>query len=402
MLGARPSAAEPGALRLVLWSLLLVLPFHECAGRIWWPLGAWDEAAVAVTVCTLAVVVPRSVRAGWRPPRLWWLVVAFVGVPLLSGLSSGMPLPSIAQGMRGVTPYALTALAATSVPADRVVGYLRGISAMGTLVAAYGLASFVTFRAMGMVVPHSCHPLLELLLLPYRCAGSPRLIGPFLNPNHLGIWLAAMLPVTACLPTPWGKVPSFVRSAQLAVLAPTIAWTASRASIAAVAVSVTLLAVRTQRRLLLLLPLLFACIPLWLTPGHVERYVDPLGTIGGCRVLAVRRAAETLAARPLLGHGPGTAGLTDMHYAGIVIESGLIGLAALLAVLWNALKQPPHAAEERRRRMHAGLAAGITAMAVGALACDIWAIPQLAHTFWMLVGFANVLADYHPEPDTPV
>ncbi len=395
---------EPRFVGGVLCLLICLLPLHEAFGRLWQPLGLWDDLLVVAT----AVFVVWQVRTGrhtrWWPAPLFWCLAAFASVFALSAAANRISLPWVVESFRSLLLFSIVAFAAAQVPAARVRHYLTLMVVAGILSALYGLASFMVFRSVGMYrfMPHDPDPLLAFLLWPYRCgAYTPgwHLAGPFLNDNFFGVWLVALTCIAAGMlasgSSPRRRLPLLVG---IVLFAPALAWTGSRGALVAFVAATVVLAVRVSRRALAVLALMAVWAPLFITPRDIVRFTNLLGTDGG-RIRSCQRAIGAFLESPLLGLGPSTRGLSDMHYAKILYETGGLGLAAFLALLGYLLFPLLRNPVGPNGRLRAALGAGMLALCVSGAAGEVWEIPQLAYGFWMLAGFSLSLGrDAPPGP----
>lgn len=380
-------------------ALVLGMPWHEILVRAVPGLGPWDDAVVLLLAGALLAGGIR--KREWPSSRLLLPMTAFLAVALLSGLLNGQSMYQTAVGIRALFPYMVAGLAAAQI-ADRPAAerLLRWQVAVAVLAAAYGVASYLAFRVHDgsrYSRTHPSSPLEAMLMFPYLCGANPngwRLAGAMLNDNYMGDWLAMLLPLAFLLGARAGDRGTRVYSLFAAVLMTVaLAWTFSRAAYVSFGVGLIFFGWKVDRRIGILLPVLALAAVLAATPSDRYRFGNLRKTEGG-RIAAVRKAARVQTQSPLYGRGPGTAGVMDMHYARIAAQTGLLGLAAFgwllaaaLAPALRSMRKPlPQAAESQ------AALAGLLAMMVAAAGGDVWEIPQLAYTFWILAGLLPVLA----------
>lgn len=385
---------------LYRWSVLLLMagmPWHEIFVRLWPATRFWDDLIILACAGSLAIDAVR--KRALPVPALLAPMGAFLGVALFSGWLNGLPAAQVFVGIRALFPGMVVGLAAAQLSRDDLRTVLRVLAIGGGLAAAYGIASYIALRSWGgrLWMPTPPRNLAEAVLLyPYQCGGYPqgwRLAGSFLNDNFLGDWLGMLVPLAFFL----GAHASDrrVRFSYLlgaAAMTVALAWTFSRAAYLAFFVALVVHAWRTDRRVLVLGPIMILTALLVAQPGDTYRFQHLRKTEGG-RVAAVRKATVQ-ASNPIIGRGPGTTGVMDMHYARITAQTGLLGLLAfgwlLAACVSPALRARPPATQGRETGTV--LLTAMLPMLVGAFGGDVWEIPQLAYTFWTLAGLLRVVS----------
>lgn len=363
--------------------LLLGTPWHELIVALWRPLGAWDEAVLLV----LALALALGGRQGW--PRCPFLVPVAVlaGAAVVSAVAHGGSLWSL----RAWLPYTVAGAAACALPRRAVRPLLLGLLATGALAALYGLGTFLALKLVGG--GHLARPPLpawmpSALVFPYYSGAVPRsghLVGPFMNDLYFGLWLAGLLGLLA------GWRPRELGRAGLAglglLLLMALVWAYSRSGYLSLLVVVAFLAAQVSPRLLLV-PLLAGLLALpFLNETEVWRLRNAANPSVGSpgRLAMMQSAAATLAGGPFLGRGPGTIRLADTQFAKIVVETGWPGalaLAWLLVVLVRPAWRPTDA-------LGTGLAAFVLALLVGGVSGEIFEVPQVALSLWILAGLAS-------------
>jgi O-Antigen ligase len=204
--------------------------------------------------------------------------------------------------------------------------------------------------------------------------------------------------------------------ALLALMAVPFAYTLSRASFLAVPFVFAALGVFSSRRRALVggLVLLLAVSPLigLALPKPVVNRIfytfEPergsatvrLGKVAfdpstSARLISIQEALRKWTRRPILGYGVTGAGFMDAQYARTLVESGVIGLAAFLWLVWSALKSGLAAFRTLRDPEERGLALGFLAGAVGLLVHGIGAntfiIVRIMEPFWFFAAVVVTL-----------
>lgn len=401
-----PNDASAAWVRGTLGGLLtlLVVPPHDVLSDSWRALSPWsDAAAIAIAAAALAWLffAPASESvAAFRLP-----IAAFAGISLASVAVNRVPLALALEGLRGMLPWMVGGLCAAALAGRRrLPSLLRLTTLLGAILAAYGILSFLVFRAYGgpRVVLTSHSGWESFLLYPYYSeayAGGWRLTSTFLNDNYFGVWLAMLIPLALTL-TLSETAPRrrWAGYAALALMLTALTWTYSRSAALALAAAVAVLTWKVSRRApLLLLPVL-AAAPLMAIPMDRHRFQNVTVSAGG-RVESLQLTQSALRGNPFLGRGPGTRGLADVNYAKIGYETGGLGLAAFAWLLFRAVHPALRraAADRATDQLNGGLLAAAAAMAAAAVGGEVWETPHLAFYFWMLAGSISVLSASSPE-----
>jgi O-antigen ligase len=237
------------------------------------------------------------------------------------------------------------------------------------------------------------------------------------EPNTFGGYLLLMLAITAGIALEATNFTVRTRClALLGLMAVPFAFTLSRASYLGVVPAFLALTALATRRRALLVALLVAlvCSPLLVlvTPASVVNRVlytfqpEPgqatvrVGKVAldpstSARILSFRQALEGWTERPILGWGVTGFGFMDAQYARVLVETGIVGFAVFLWLLWSVLA----AARAAHRRMadpvDRGLAMGFIAGTIGLLAHAIgsntFTIIRIMEPFWLFAGIVVML-----------
>ena len=124
------------------------------------------------------------------------------------------------------------------------------------------------------------------------------------------------------------------------------------------------------------------------------------------RLLAMRKAVEGWARRPVLGHGVTGFRFMDAQYARALVETGIIGFAAFLGLLWMLLRSGLASLQRLRAPEDRGLALGFVAGTVGllfhAVGSNTFIIVRIMEPFWFFAGVVVALPMLREaEPATP-
>lgn len=385
----------------------LVVPTHDVLTAVWEAGAPWsDVAAVLLATSVLLWLARRPEDSPFSVFRYPLLAVA--AVSLISAGVNQVPWIQAAEGLRAMLPWMVAGLASAAVFKPAEVRGVLGLMVMaGTLVAAYGILSFITFRLVDgpRGLPNGPLTLWEsVMLYPYYCGAYPvpggwRLVSTFMNDNYLGVWLvmlvAVALGLTLTESRPRLRIAGYVA---IGIMLAAFTWTYSRSAVLALGVAVVVLTCKVSRRApLLFLPVLLAA-PLYLAPVDVYRFQHLQETSGG-RIASVQQTATGLTERFWLGYGPGTRGLADLNYAKIGFETGVLGLATFGWLLFVGVRpalRRDHASMKVATQRGA-LFAAAAGMAAAGLGGEVWETPQLAFYFWMLAGLISVLSTSRPQ-----
>jgi hypothetical protein len=251
------------------------------------------------------------------------------------------------------------------------------------------------------------------------------------EPNTFGGYLLFMMAIAAGMALESPRLTVRARLVGLlGLMALPFAFTLSRASYLGVLPAfVALTALTTRRRVMIgVLLVVLVCSPLVMlvAPSAVVNRIaytfqpeanQPtvrLGRVGldpstSARLLSLGQAVEGWSKRPLLGWGVTGFGFMDAQYARVLVETGVVGFAAFLWLLWSVLKSARAAFQRLRDPLDRGLAMGFIAGTVGLLAHAIgsntFTIIRVMEPFWLFAGIVvmlPVLAGEEPPAPQPV
>jgi O-antigen ligase len=194
------------------------------------------------------------------------------------------------------------------------------------------------------------------------------------------------------------------------------AFTLSRASYLGVVPAFLVLTWRTRQRKFMvgLLLLLIVCSPMlaFVLPTPVTQRIlytfEPekgqatvrLGHVAfdpstSARLISFKAAMDGFARRPIFGYGVTGFAFMDAQYARVLVETGLVGLAAFLSLVWAVLKSGMTAFRELREDEDRGIALGFLAGTVGllvhAIGSNTFIIVRIMEPFWFFAGVIVML-----------
>jgi O-antigen ligase len=203
------------------------------------------------------------------------------------------------------------------------------------------------------------------------------------------------------------------------------AFTLSRASYLGVVPAFLVLAWFTRQRKFMvgLVLLLVVCSPIlaFVAPNAVTQRIlytfEPergqatvrLGRLAfdpstSARLISFQAAMEGFARRPIFGYGVTGFAFMDAQYARVMVETGVVGLAAFLSLVWALLKSGTATFRALREPEDRGIALGFLAGTVGllvhAIGSNTFIIVRIMEPFWFFAGIVAMLPQL--ERDKPV
>ena len=237
------------------------------------------------------------------------------------------------------------------------------------------------------------------------------------EPNTFGGYLLFMMALASgiALETVTLRVRAWSLAA-LALMTIPFAFTLSRAAYLGVIPAFLVFVVLTSKRRfmvgLLLLGVVCSPIAIALAPEAVKSRVlytfqpeagQPtvrLGRVGldpstSARLLSFQQAFEGWTKKPFLGHGVTGFGFMDAQYARVLVETGVVGLAAFLWLLWTVLRSSVGVLRSRHHPDDRGLALGFLAGYVGLLVhgfgSNTFIIVRIMEPFWLFAGIVMMI-----------
>src|ERR687887_414150 len=336
---------------------------------------AWRLTSFALLALALAALVGRRrIALGLLERWFLGLVAALTAWTAASTIWLDTPATSVLEAERDVVYLAAVAALLLSLERESLPVLLGGVLGGITPVAGYGLGTYVLYD-------HPLNPIEGKLLFE-----------PLGYANGLGIYpaIGILLPVGLVLPLP-PPLLRLVSLAPVAILAPSLYLTDSRAAELSLAVGLVVL-VRFSRRLSRALTVAFAlvaaaAVAVVVAASLRQEHTLVTGLFGANRPHYWHVAWREVTLNPVLGSGAGTferywllyrpvgSFARDAHnlYLETLAELGPIGLTLLLA----ALGLPLLVLRGRRDPMLATAAAGYVAYLVHAAVDWDWELPAV-------------------------
>jgi len=260
--------------------------------------------------------------------------------------------------------------------------------------------------------------LVRLFQIPSGERVSAPFEGEVGEPNTFGGYLLLMMAIVAGVALETTHLRARIGGlGLLGLLLLPFLFTLSRASyLGAGAAALALVGLSTRRRFMVgLLLLTLVCAPLLLLalPGTVidrvlytfrPEYGNETFRLGrlafdpstSARLFSFQRALESWLERPLLGYGvTGFRFFMDAQYARALVETGVIGLATLLGLLWAVIRGGLTAArtltDPQERGLALGFVAGTIGLAVHAIGSNTFIIVRIMEPFWLFAGIVTML-----------
>jgi hypothetical protein len=243
------------------------------------------------------------------------------------------------------------------------------------------------------------------------------------EPNTLGGYLVLLLAITLGLLSSreepsrrhlWGGL-------ALLLLVP-IAYTLSRTSWLALAAMLLTVVLLSRRKMLFLILALGGMIFLLIVApdqiierlhftvsgqaayrGTIEVFGIMIEPSAAARIMAWIDVSRDIVSHPLLGHGVTGYRFLDAQYPRTILETGLLGFAALLWIMWQTfrvgLENYRRGDSQLESALGLGLVAGLVGLAVHGIGANTFIIVRIMEPFWLLVGLAVAL-NMLPEEST--
>jgi hypothetical protein len=123
------------------------------------------------------------------------------------------------------------------------------------------------------------------------------------------------------------------------------------------------------------------------------------------RLLAMRKAVEGWVKRPILGYGVTGFRFMDAQYARALVETGIIGFATFLILLWALLRSGIASLRQLELPEDRGLALGFVAGTVGllfhAVGSNTFIIVRIMEPFWFFAGVVVALPTLRSAAGAP-
>ncbi len=209
----------------------------------------------------------------------------------------------------------------------------------------------------------------------------------------------------------------------IAVMIPPFFFTQSRSSYLGFIPACMVLALMTERRLIIvsLLSVGLLLSPLFLPsivknrimytftqseePGQIIIGDLRLDTSTSARLQSWKEALGDFHRHPILGHGVAGYGFVDAQFPRVLTETGLFGAVAFIYLLYAVFKLALQRLRENSDPFYRGLIMGFLAGFVGlivhSLGTNTFIIVRIMEPFWFFVGIITILPTVEREPAAP-
>jgi O-antigen ligase len=137
--------------------------------------------------------------------------------------------------------------------------------------------------------------------------------------------------------------------------------------------------------------------------GQLEVGDIRLDTSTSARIISWREALRDWTQKPILGHGITGRGFIDAQFPRVLAETGIIGLAAFLYLLFTIMRVALDTWKSVESNYFRGLAIGFIAGFVGllfhAIGANTFIIVRIMEPFWFFAGIITVLPMIEQEAE---
>ncbi|WP_167137883.1 O-antigen ligase family protein [Diaminobutyricimonas sp. TR449] len=286
---------------------------------------------------------------------------------------------------------------------------LRVLVALGGLVAVLGVTQFVTGQPIidGIQIP-GLSPNNTIQNITDR-DGFVRAAGTSTHPIEFGVALSMILPLALHLAFADPTRNLLARWFPIAAIAVAVPITISRSALVGVVVGLVMILPSwpRHRRHMGYLAIGVLAVGIYLTiPGMLGTLTKMFTGIGedgsaASRVDSYALAFDFIARSPIIGRGLSTFlpqyRILDNQYLGLLIEVGIVGTVALLAVFFVAIRTAlitrRRSADERTRSLALALAAAVAAGACSFATFDAFGFPQVSCVVFLCIGMIGALSN---------
>ncbi len=129
--------------------------------------------------------------------------------------------------------------------------------------------------------------------------------------------------------------------------------------------------------------------------GQVSVGSIRLDTSTSARLFVMQNILRDFPKQPLLGYGVTGYGFVDGQYPRVLIEMGLLGMAAWLFLIFSLFREGLRSLRSTDDRWERGLSigfiAGLAGLMIHALASNTFIIVRIMEPFWFIAGIVTVL-----------
>lgn len=403
---------------IVMWKLetgILILTFSVVVDSVLRSIGVisgqWDELLFVLAIVSLIWRFAKDKREDVNFTGLWWSIAGFFIVALISGFNSTLPYGHIITAIRSMLQGAIIFFVIVNAGFNRrtILHLVSSLLMCGVVVSLYALYQQIT----GVFTPQEWLDVEEAMNVTRATSftGSPNATAGFLIlviPSAIGM----MVKVKRY----WSK---FVWVGVSLLLVMGLYATLNRASWIGLAVGLVALAIAGGRRWWIWLMLGGVTVAIVILPGLKDRFLSMFSEDFAWRNITFGRgfrwntALQIFSQHPLTGIGPGGFGGAVAYgiqaFGGLYVDNyylltlscyGFPGLAMFLFMMVSVLREAfknIHLVIKRDRLLVAGLIGGMVAFMIHLFVENLWQVPPLVISFWLVAGFASALSKAERE-----
>jgi O-antigen ligase len=208
----------------------------------------------------------------------------------------------------------------------------------------------------------------------------------------------------------------------LIILGTPFLYTLSRASYLGIGAAAICILIFTRQKVITGFAIVTAILALYLLAPSpvVERFEYTFGgqmpetgqvTVGGvrldtstsARIMSYSEILNDFQQHPVVGYGVTGYAFVDGQYPKVLVEMGLLGLAAFLWLLFSLFSQGWQAMKVSRewweRGLSIGYLAGLIGLAFHAIGSNTFIIVRIMEPFWFLTGAMSLLYIFNTQPE---
>ena len=360
--------------------------------------GSWDEVLLVFIIAAWPVQMAVRGSLSYRYTGLEVPLLIYLGVTLFLFFMRSPNISLAIEGLRVYLEYMVWFLVGSNLILNRrqFNALVKGLIAVAVVVSAYGIFQYIT----GVSTPDSWVD---------KAEGSvSRVYSIVKSPNVLGSLLLFFIPVTAAqMINSTSRRDRYIYLAALATQLACLVLSSSRGAWLAFGASAAIFSLMYNPRLLVILaaaataavnlvPSIAARLGYLFSPAYL------VSSARGGRLALWTMGYNKFLYNPVMGSGFGTYGgavadrrvpgstYVDNFYLKTLVESGVLGLLALLWVLAEVFRHGYAAYKKiscpRLKIMAAALITGLLGVVLHNSVENIFEVPMMSTYFWFLAG----------------
>jgi len=367
---------------------------------------SWDELLLLFIFIAWPVQMALRGKISYRYTGLDLPVLIYAGITLFLLFLRSKNISIAIEGARVYLEYMIWFFVGSNLIINRrqFDALVRGMVIAASVVALVGIGQII----LGVETPAQWIDQAETAI-------KTRAFSIVVSPNVLGSFLVIFIPLTlGILMTAQGRLQKIIYSAALAAMLACMVFTYSRGAWLAMGAAVLIFGIAYSPRLLVVLaaggvaaiklvPSIGARISYMLSPAYMA------SSQKAGRLALWQKGLNNFMQDPLFGSGFGTFGgavaarripgsfYIDNFYLKTAVESGLIGLIALLWVLASALRCVyivyKKITSRQLKIITCAVLAGLAGVVMHNAVENIFEVPMMSTYFWLLTGIFLALPE---------